>query len=202
VADVLFSLMQRFLDDTDYVQVVGADGVERLQPISGAAIAGDYALEFKADSSDRVDSEARVQRALKAYNLLANSQTTNRANLEHEIWDALGFDPDRMMVKPNPPKPEPPNISLRVAGEDLANPMVVALLLQNGYDLGQDAIKAAQMLIRDSVVGMQQTVQDPNMTAAAGGPAPPAAPQGLPPVTPPTTNEPILKRGVSGERFV
>jgi hypothetical protein len=207
VAEVLFSLMQRFLDDTDYVQVVGPDGVERLQPISASTIAGDYALEFKTDSSDRVDITTRQNSLLKLYNLAANSPSLNRMAIEKELIESFGQDPAKFQTQPTEKGPEPPNISYRFSGEDMMNPIAVALMLKSGHDVGQDAIRAAQMLIRDAIVGMQQLAQQPQMTPTAGGPsgAPPpgAVPPGQQPpdVEPPAVNEPILKRAADGSRL-
>lgn len=200
VGGVLFSLMQRFMDETDYVSVVGPDGLERLQAINAQSLAGDFAFDFKVDSSDRIDSGARVDRALKAYNILAESPTTNRMNLEKEIWEALGFDPAKMMVQPPPPKEEPANISFRFSGEDMTNPVAVALMLKT-YDLGQDQIKAAQMLIRDAVAGMRDIA--PEMTPTGGGPGAPPGPPSTngQEIEPPPSVEPILKRATDGSRL-
>lgn len=200
--EVLFSLMQRFLDDTDYVEVVGENGREVMAAFNKDTLAGQYVFSFKSDSSDRVDNQTRIDRTLRAYNLLAESPTTNRASLEAELWDALGFDSAKMMVKPPEQGPPPANISFRFSGEDLLSPVAVAVMLQSGYDIGQDAIKAAQMLIRDAVVGMKQLVAQPQMTQGAPGAAPP---EGAPPpaeINPPTPVEPILKRLDNGERML
>lgn len=199
VGAVMFSLLQRFLDDTDYVEVVGADGRDALVPINAQKLAGEYVFEFKADSSDRVDANGRIDRVIKAYNLLANSPTTNRPNLEKEIWEALGFDPAKLTVPPPQSQPEKPNLTFSFKGEDTTNPLVVALMMQAGYDITQEAIKAAQMAIRDAVVGMRDIA--PEMTQMGTSPAP-TGPGPQPEVVPPTPAEPILKRLSDGSRML
>jgi hypothetical protein len=203
-AEVLFSLMQMFAQDTDYATIVGEDGKDRLTPFTRAEIAGDYAFDFVTDSSDRMTTEAKQQSALKMYNLLGNSPTTNRAALEAELWILHGFDPAKLTVKPQEPAPEKPNISFRFGGEDMLNPMAIALLQKAGYDISPTEIKAAAMMIQDAVLQMQQA-RTP-FTATAGLPGGPIVPPGeaVPQQTqvePTSGPEPILKRATDGSRL-
>lgn len=203
VAEVLFSLMQRFLDDTDYVQVVGPDGVERLEAINAQAISGDFAFDFKADSSDRVDVISRQNSLLKLYNLAANSPSLARQAIEKELIESFGFDPAKFQVQPQQKGPEPPNISYRFSGEDLLNPMAVAVMLKSGHDIGPDDIKAAAMMIKDSVASVQGLPMAGQPSGGEGAP-PAAVPPGLQPpdVEPPDVNEPINKRLADGSRMM
>ncbi len=199
-AEVLFSLAQRFMDETRYVEIVGQDGAERLAPVTAAAIAGDYAFDIKADSSDRIDTATKQGNSVKLYNIVGNSSSVNRQALEAEIFELHGLDPAKMMAQPKEKGPEPPNISYRFSGEDLLNPIAVAVMLRAGHDLGQKDIQAAQMLIRDAVAGLRD--MQPQMTPTSGGPAPPAPPPPGGDVTPPTPVEPILKRLGDGTRMM
>jgi hypothetical protein len=160
------------------------------------------------------------------FNLLGNSPTTNRPNLEREIWQLHGFDPAKLTQAPPPPNPDKPNISYRFSGDDLLNPMAVALLTKSGIQIGPDDIKAAATMIADAV----QKLQEAKLTIAAGytggpivsgpglgGPAVPGAPpHAVPPqnvpvpdpahgaVQPPAEHgvNPILKRTDNGDRLV
>lgn len=196
-AEVLFSLMQMFRDGTKYVPVPGPNGDE-LQPVEPADLMGDYVFEFVADSSDRVDVVTKQNNSMKMYNLMANSDTTNKKGLEREIWELHGFDPAEMMVEPQPKGPPPPNISYRFSGEDLLNPMAVALMVKAGYELKPDEIKAAAMLIQDAVKQIKTLHVLPGGTPPGAPPAAPGAFPGQQPVEPPETVEPILKRAVDG----
>ena len=199
-AEVLFSLAQRFMDETRYVEIVGQDGAERLAPVTAAAIAGDYAFDVKADSSDRIDTVTKQGNALKMYNVMAQSPSVNRQALEAEIFELHGFDPAKLMAQPKEKGPEPANVSYRFSGEDLLSPITIAILLKSGMDLGQKDIEAAQMLIRDAVAGMRDI--SPTMTPSSGAAAPPQPAPQQTDIEPPLPNEPILKRLGDGTRML
>ena len=191
-AEVLFSLLQRFLDETAYVEVIGADGNAVLQEVTRATIAGEYAFDVKADSSDRVDIATKQGNALRLYNILGNSPSVNRAALEAEIFELHGMEPAKLAAPPQEKGPEPPNISYRFTGEDLLSPLAVAIMLKAGHDIGQNDIKAAQQLIRDTIAGLRDL--QPQMTPAPPGTPAPASSTAPPNVEPPPPMEPILKR--------
>jgi hypothetical protein len=201
VGEVLFSLMQRFMDETDYVTMVGADGAERLQPINASTLAGEYLFTFKADSSDRVDLTTKQNNLLKLYNLAANSPSLNRAAIEKDLVEVFGADPAKYVTQPKEKGPDPPNISYRFSGEDLLNPMAVAVMLKSN-DIGPDDIKAAAMMIQDSIAQVQaaQPAGQTSGQPAAPGAVPPG--QQPPDVEPPQPNEPILKRLGDGTRMM
>lgn len=202
--EVLFSLMQLFMGDTDYVEVIGEQAVPRLQAYTRASIQGAYAFDFVADSSERIDLATKQTNVLKMYNLLGNSPTTNRAELERQIWELHGFDAARMTVKPEPKAPETPNISYRFGGEDLLNPFALALMMKAHPEIGPEQIKAAALLIKDSMDQVQWAAQQPPKTPEgtppAGAPPAPVAP-GRRDVEPPETPSPILKRAINGDRL-
>ena len=207
-ASVLFSLMQLFMDGTDYVEVVGDAGAKELTAMTRGDIAGAvYDFEFQPDTSDRISLETKQGNTLKVFNLLGNSPTVNRSALETEIMQLHGMDPAELVVKPVEKGPEPPNISYRFSGEDLLNPFVIALV-QKTQKITAEEIGAAAMLIQDSIKQSQlaQAKLNPamvGMDAAAGQPMQPgAAPTpAQQPVTPPAGDlgqAPILKRAEDG----
>jgi hypothetical protein len=226
IAEVTFGLMQMFIDGQEYASLVGPQGQNVLTPFTRADLTGDYTFEFVPDSSDRIDTATKQGNVLKMFNLLGNSPTTNRPNLEREIWQLHGFDPAKLTQAPPPPNPDKPNISYRFSGDDLLNPMAVALLTKSGIQIGPDDIKAAATMIADAV----QKLQEAKLTIAAGytggpivsgpglgGPAVPGAPpHAVPPqnvpvpdpahgaVQPPAEHgvNPILKRTDNGDRLV
>jgi hypothetical protein len=197
IAEVLFGLMQRFLTQPRFVQIVGEQGATILTKVDKSLLAGSFAFDFLADSSDRVDIGTKLQNAIKIYNLMANSPGINRVALEKEIVELHGFDPAKIVVKPPPPKDEPPNVTYRFSGEDLLNPMAAALLLKTGQINQQDILAAARM-IQDAMKQIQ-TLQA--LKPAAPGGAQPAGPP-RPDVEPPTPAEPILKRLGDGSRML
>jgi hypothetical protein len=200
IGEVVFSLMQRYETYDDYVTVVGPDGADALQAVTPEMVKGQFEFDFVADSSDRLDAQTRQANLFKAYNLMANSASTNRRALEAAVWTELGHDPKKFMSPPAEPAPEAPNVSFRFGGEDLLNPMAVAIMLKS-QEITPTDIQAAALMIKDAVAQVQAA--NPAIVpkgATLTGP-PPAAPV-QEPVTPPDTNEPILKRGADGSRFV
>lgn len=195
--EVLAGLVQIFTDTTDYIEIVGPDGNKKLETWDRSTVNIDVAFDIVPDSADRIDPSVRQERILKLYNLAANDPTINREALTKELVESYGMDPSVVMKKPEPPKEEPPNVSYRFSGEDMLNPMAVALMLKANPDLGPDQIKAAAMMIKDSIAAMQ------------GAPPPPAGPPGVPmpggppqeAIEPPELQEPILKRAADGSRL-
>lgn len=202
-AQVLFQLMQRFMDETDYVRIVGKDGAERLVPVNQDTLAGEYAFDIKADSSERVDLTTRQANIVKVYNLLANSPSVNRSALEREIIELHGLDPKKIEAEPKEPAPDKPNVSYRFGGEDLLNPLAVAILQKSGVNITPDEIKAAALMVKDAIAQMREAQLPPPAPPTGGGPPPGVVPPGQQPpaVEPPETNDPILKRGESGTRL-
>jgi hypothetical protein len=201
IAEVLWSLMCRYSTGPDYVEIVGPEGAEALVAFEASAYTGSFAFEFVPDSGDRLDARTRQDQILALYNLAANSPSLNRAELERELVVAHGLDPARFIKEPPPKEPEAPNISFRFGGEDMINPIAVAVMLRTNQ-VTPEEIKAAAMLIQDAMVKAatpQVDMLHGGVPVGPGGAPPvPAAPA---PVTPPEPNEPILKRLGDGTRM-
>lgn len=208
VAEVLYSLMQRFWDGVDYVHVIGDDGLERLTPVTESTLAGDFIFETRVDSSDRIDTDAKIQHGLRVLNLLGNSPTFRREAMEAEVIALMGFDPQKFTRQPEQKGPDPASISFRFSTEDMLNPMSVALLLKYGYDIGPQDIQAAAAMIKDAVATMAGLPMPSQQQPPQGLPPPsdgiplqPGQPQ--PQLTPPSDAmmQPVLKRLDNGERM-
>jgi hypothetical protein len=189
---VLAGLMQMFETRTSYVQMVGEKNADRLMAFNNSMIANKYAFELIPDSSEHLDVETKINRALKTYNLMANSQGFNKSAMEKEILELMGYDPARFVAPPVEGKPDAPNLSFRFSGEDIAsNPIALAVMIANGYKITPELLKTAQLIIESAHVPAPSHVKVGE---------PPATPDS--PVTPPDANEPILKRSESGERLM
>src|SRR5690606_24981246 len=68
-AAVTFSLMQRFMDQPEYVSLVGPDGARKLEAVTKEQLTGEFDFTYKVDSSDRLDLGTRQGNALKLFNL-------------------------------------------------------------------------------------------------------------------------------------
>lgn len=151
-AEILGDLIQLYATDEDYVEVVGPDGVPRIQQWSAADIQGEYVFKAKPDSAQRVDVVQERNDAIRMYNLMRQDPLANPRKMVERVLSLHGCDPEIYAAKDDPKKgPEPPNVSYRFAGADLDPalpqfPIVVTILGQSGIQLGPDVLAAAQAI--------------------------------------------------------
>jgi hypothetical protein len=200
--EVLYSLMQLFMDEPAWVTVVGQDGADVLKQATPDMFQAEYEFEFVPDSSDRVDQTTKLDKTLKAYNLLGGSPGINRQELERQVIVDLGLDPQKIIAPPPEPQPEKPNISYRFGGEDMLNPIALALLLKS-EQVTPEEIKAAAMVLQDAVkqISTPQNLPGTRPPDEAAGVVPAGDPNGGPVEPPQGQIDPILKRGVTGEHL-
>jgi hypothetical protein len=135
----------------------------------------DLVLKILPDSTVVLDTNQELERIFKFINMTAKSGYVNVKPLIIKAAELSGIDPTEVVVDPQPPKPEDPNISYRFTGkDDLMNPMVVGMLLKRGELPSEDELKQAVTLLKLI-----------NQLAQAPSPAPnPQGPDGVPPPTP------------------
>jgi hypothetical protein len=199
-AAVLFGLMQLVANRAMYVPLVGPGGAEVLSRVVPTEIDGPFSFTFMSDSSDRVDPLARQDRVLKLWNLTAQSPNVNRKALLEEMYTAHGLDTSKILVDEPPSGPPPPNVNFAFKGEDLLNPMAVAVMNKAGYKLEPADIAAAAKMIEDA----QRQIMLAKMQPELGGPPqpqPPMAPGAGVQIEAPPTENPILKRASDGSRM-
>lgn len=135
----------------------------------------DLVLNILPDSTIVLDVNQQLDRISKFANQWGKSGYVNVKPLAIKAAELSGIDPTEVVVDPQPPKKDDPNISYRFTGkDDLMNPMVVAMLLKSGElpdaSMIQQAVKLLKLV---------------NQLAAAPEAAPnPAGPEGVPPPTP------------------
>lgn len=152
LCEVLGGLVQLYYDPKDTEPIVGPDGEQRLQAWDMARIAGKFVYTITQDSTVLLDSEARIEKLMKALNLTGKSGYVNPEPIIAEVLSLSGIDPAQVMTKPNPPKPDDPNISLRLTGsEDLLNPVAIGFLIKSGQAPEPVHIAAAKQLIADAM---------------------------------------------------
>lgn len=150
VAQGIGSLMQLFSDDVDYAEIVGQDGVRSLMPWDKTMIRGDFIFEAKPDSQLKLDVSQKRAEALNLYKLLRKDPLINPQGLVLEVLQLHGIDPSKGMVPQQPPQPPPPKMSYSFKGEDLMNPIVVAIIQKGPSPLTAQDIAAAKLLIQDA----------------------------------------------------
>jgi hypothetical protein len=170
------ALLQQFKDSPGYAELVGPDGAKALQAWDMRAIQGEYAFRAKPDSALRIDADVERRQALALYNLLGRDPNVNRVELLNTLLQRHNIDPSKIVVPtpPQAPHPEPPKIALSFKGEDLGNPMVLAILEQVGITLPTT----------EELAGLPAAPQGPQPGAPTGPPGmaphPGAAPQATP----------------------
>ena len=118
--------------------VLGPDGQPQVVNVLGT-----FTMEVAIDSGQYQDIEARRRQTLQIFNFLAKSPFVNQQALHAKIFQDFGWDPTEMQAQPQPPKPEPPKVSLTIRGEDFAGPqapIVLDLLAKVGYPVDPAAV--------------------------------------------------------------
>jgi hypothetical protein len=133
-------------------------------------LAHDVLFSIRPDSTVLLEAPQRIERLVRFLDMTAKSGYVDVEPVITEIAALSGLDPDQVIKKPQPAGPEPPNISYRYNGEDLLNPVVLAILMKAGQAPTQEELQAAIALLAASQGAMP--------TPAPAGPAPadPAAP--------------------------
>lgn len=166
------SLLQRFATEPQVIQIVGPDGAKQWATWDKVTLAGRYAYDIKPDSGVDLDEATQRKQALDTYNFLGKDPLVDRSYLIAELAPALHLDPQRLKAQPEPPKPDRPSLGFSFKGEDLLNPMAVAIMLQGGVQVTPELIQQAHTLIQTGL----------------GIPPPPISPEpgipGMPPTTP------------------
>lgn len=157
---------------------------EELQRLAGwdrTQIAGEFVYEVIPDSMIRLDAHQQIGLLMDILNMTAKSGFVNPAGIIGKILSLAGEDPAAIMVQPNPPAPEPLNISVRSA-EDLRDPLMLGLLMRTDQAPTPQHLEAAQNLLM--AAGMPPTLQplQPDGEGEAKGAAPPnsaTSPEGM-----------------------
>jgi hypothetical protein len=185
----LLSLFGQFSDD----ELKGLGDWDREK------VASYYVYTVRADSTVLLDADQRAERLMKFLNMTAKSGYVDVMPIITELAELAGLQPADVVRPPNPPAPDPLNVSLRLSGaQDLMDPMTLAMLLQSGQAPTAESLAAAMKLIASVrpagpvppslVTGDGKTEPNPDAKASASaqvdvmsgqGPTPPA---GLPPV--------------------
>lgn len=148
-AEDIFALIQLFADDTDYVRVVGADGVAKLQAWDKSMIAGEYAFTAKPDSAVFQDQALQKKHATETFQFLAPSPFINQQELAAWYLRQQDMEPAKFIAPPKPPEPDQPKINFSFTGQDLnplspQAPLVVAIMVQLGIQVPPDVIAASK----------------------------------------------------------
>jgi hypothetical protein len=154
------SLIQRYADSQDYVEIVGETGATKLQAWNKSLLAGRYAFNAAPDSQLAQDAAAERSMFLEYVNFFAKHPFTNQAEVARVGALKFGEDPARMVKQPDPPPVEKPKVSYAIKIEDFYGPgAVVAMEIaaQNGVVISSQALLAAQSI--GALVAAEQAAQ-------------------------------------------
>jgi hypothetical protein len=188
IAEVLFGLWTRFgvIDPLGVGASLGPDAEQRLQSWDRTRINQQFIADVRADSTVRVDAPQLIQQLSSVLNITAQSGFINPKKLIFKIIEAAGLDPGEVVIDPTPKGPEPPKISYNFKGEDLANPIVLAIIEKSGQGPNLAEIEKAKSLAAAMLLPMHPGA--PGALPPPPGPGAEAGPQG--PATPPDAGGP------------
>lgn len=128
------------------------------------------------DSTILVDANQRLERLNGFVNMYAKSGWVSLEPVLKEVATLVGLDPNVVIRKPEPQRPELPNISLRLTGaKDMMNPLTLAFMIKTGQAPEQQLVEQAKQLIQQAVIEAQPPQPGPG-TGPTGAPLPPGAP--------------------------
>ncbi len=193
IAEVTFGLWARFgvVDPKQIGVSIGQEGMQALASWDRTRINQQFIADVRADSTVRLDAGQLVEQLTSTLNVTAKSGFINPKPLIRKILEAQGLDPAEVLIDPTQKGPEPPKISYTFKGEDMINPVVLAIIEKSGQ--GPTAIEIDQA---KKLVIQMQTPPAPPMppqaapAAAPGGPGAPGAPMNA---TPPVPNDPEVR---------
>ncbi len=143
----LLALYGEFDVPTELGASIGEDGVARLQSWNRDEINQKFAFTVRADSTVLLDTEQKLARSIRALNYLAKAPGSNVQPILKDIAAMSGYDSEEVVKDPVPPPPEPPKIAFSFKGEDLVNPIAVAIMMEGGVAPTPESLRAAKALM-------------------------------------------------------
>jgi hypothetical protein len=150
IARNVLGLLQLFATEESFVRIVGPDGAVSWKAWNADSIQGEFAFTIKINSQLRPDSAADLKRITDVVNFSAKSPYVNQIELWRVAMQAWGFDPNRIIRQPDPPKKEEPklSISLSLSPVDFVDPRTrvyaLALAKAAGVELPAMALPGDQ----------------------------------------------------------
>lgn len=100
IVEAVDSLIVRYMDQGDYVSLVGQDGTRRLVQWNNLMIAGRHSYDIEPDSQMSLDGARNGQQDMQFYNLVAPDPLVNRVPILRKMALRRGYDPFAMIADP------------------------------------------------------------------------------------------------------
>lgn len=196
IGECIFGLMQLFQDDEEFVQVLGPNRARALQAWDRTKIPGEYTFDASADAALSNEVGQKRQELQGIYKIMRRDPKINPQPLINKLLETYGMDPAEFAAEPSQPPPDKPNVRFSFKGEDLLNPVCVAIIQKGGQPISPADIEAAKILMRDA--GLMGAPPPPAPPIAQGPPLPPTPAPPAPPNPghpgPPAVVEPLNQR--------
>jgi hypothetical protein len=131
------------------VDILGAPRAQQWMQFRDQGLLGPFTFEVSIDSGKYLDVEADRRQFLQVINFAAKSPFVNQQTMWRKFCEKFGYDPAEWLVQPQPPKPDPPGLTVSAKAEDFVMPQGVILLEMMkalGYPVDAAAIKTAMGL--------------------------------------------------------
>jgi hypothetical protein len=141
-ARMIDQLLMRYADQNQYVQITGPTGAQVMQVWNNQLISGIYLYDIAPDSSVKVDTSKDFALMAQYWNMVAKAPLTNQQYILRRFARMRGLDPAKAVNRPEQMQKPPDDrvkMTLSCKGEDLANPLVVKMMIDAGIITAQDA---------------------------------------------------------------
>jgi hypothetical protein len=179
-AETTLDFMQVHYTLPKYVPFAPPGSEQKLARWTQQDVPGKYLFSARPDGAVRIDANQKKVESLNLYKLVRRDELVDPRPLLSDVFETHVKDPAQMVPPPKPPEPPPPMKppTLSFKGEDMANPLAVALLLKTTGVMPED-IQAARMLMAECGIPVPPTLTVPDKPAPP--PPPGAPPAGGPP---------------------
>jgi hypothetical protein len=143
------TLIQRYLPVEQAAMLVGPQAAQQWD-VWRKAVPSSLAFTAMPDSALRVDQAVDRKASQELYSFLANDPFVNRQALLAALLRKFHLDPSKIIKQPDPPKPEPPKLSIAIKMEDFVlpqGPITAEIAQQLGITISPTAILQSQQLL-------------------------------------------------------
>jgi hypothetical protein len=212
-SECVLDLIQMFFTIEQYVPFTKLGGEKVLEAFDRERVPGKYVFSARPDAATRVDVSQKKTEANNRYKVMRRDELVNPQRLIADVFEASDVDPTEGFAQPQPPAPPvPKQPTFSFKGEDLVNPMVVAII-QELMHLDSTKIQAARLMMADCGVPVAPATMVPDsleveQQAPPGAPSPNGKNPGHPGLQPEPTpvnqryeksENPNIDQGMDGE---
>ena len=147
LADVMAGLMCLY----DDFELPETKDMEALEMWDRTRINHELVFSTRGDSSVLLDAGQRFDRLERFLNIAGKSGYFDPVDTLREMAELSDIDPESIQP-PQPKGPEKPNVSYRFSGEDMMNPIAVAVMAKTDMAPSREDVMAAKMIIASAAM--------------------------------------------------